>query len=299
MFSSINLCTSILPAYSFADAVEIAIESGFHGIELRVKDDFHQSLAELEKHGPALRGSLEQRDLQIPILNSYAGVNEPADRLLECARRMGVPRVRLVLPRSARAGVAQLSREQEIIPSYAPDGGPQEVFRSVHRALRQLERQARRTGVKILLELHWGTIMSSFTGAWLLLQDFDPACIGVTLDPANMVVEGREDWEFGIQLLRPYIDNVHVKNAVWSSNRGAWCWHWSPIFDGMVNWSEMIGLLDGIGYSGDYAVEDFLTPRGDKTEAQSHLSAARLELAALTERAGFINTSYASAGEFS
>jgi sugar phosphate isomerase/epimerase len=283
MLSSINLCTSILPAFSFSDVVEIALESGYQGIELRVKDDFHQSLAELEQHGPALRRSLEQRGLQIPILNSYAGVDQPADRLIECARRMGVPRLRLVLPRSAKAAVARLSREQEIIPSYAAEGAPQEIFRSVQQALRQLERQARRTGVKILLELHWGTIMSSFTAAWLLLKDFDPGCIGVTLDPANMVVEGREDWEFGIQLMRDYIDNVHVKNAVWSSHGGNWCWHWSPVFDGMVDWSEMLALLDGIGYCGDYAMEDFLTPRGDKAQAQRHLTAARLELEAIGE----------------
>ena len=53
----------------------------------------------------------------------------------------------------------------------------------------------------------------------------------------------------------------------------------------MVNWPEIIGLLDGIGYAGDYAVEDFLTPRNNVNDASRHLEGIRTDLKCLDEHA--------------
>jgi sugar phosphate isomerase/epimerase len=280
MLSAINLCTSVLPGLSMADVVEIATAGGYQGIELRVNDDYHLSLADLERHGRELCRRLERKALSVAVLNSYIPVADEAqvDRLIECAALMGVPRVRVVLPRSARSAVAGYSSEGEIIPSYDARLDPKALFRTVQESLRRLEQKAISRGVKVLLELHWGTIMSGFCAARLLLNDIDPRAIGLTFDPANMVVEGREDWEFGIQLMREYIDNIHVKNAAWGMRRQEWCWQWSPIQDGMVDWHEMVALLNAISYRADYAIEDFLTPRMDKLRAIEHLAEARTYL---------------------
>ena len=189
-----------MPRFRYEEAIHVAAQAGFDGIELRVHEEFHQSLQNLERTGPAIRRRLSEMGLEIPVLNSYMGIDDEAgcDRLLLCAARMGVPNVRLVLPRSGAAGVSRLSREREIIPSYDARMNASDLLASVQETLRRLERKAARLGVKVLLELHWGTIMSSFTSAALLLRDLDPAAIGITFDPANMIVEGREDWEFGI-----------------------------------------------------------------------------------------------------
>lgn len=283
MFSRINLCTSVLPDFSFTDAVEIAVESGFRGIELRVKQDFHQSLEELEKSGPALCAQLEKRELKVPVLNSYLPVEDQASvsRLIQCGRRMGVPLVRLVLPRSARSAVARLSREREIIPSYDAKLDPAALFRSVRSTLCRLEPEARAARIKIILEVHWGTMMSSFSAADRLLTGLDPACIGITFDPANMIVEGKEDWEFGLQLNRERLANVHVKNAAWAHSAIGWRWHWTTLRDGMVDWPELIALLGEAGYVGEYAIEDFLAPRRDKRKAIEYLANLHCEFGAL------------------
>jgi sugar phosphate isomerase/epimerase len=283
MFSNINLCTSVLPEFSFSDAVEIAAESGYRGIELRVKQDFHQTLEYLERSGPALRNQLEKKGLHIPVLNSYLPIEDEKSvtRLIHCGGQMSVPLVRVVLPRSARSAVAGQSREKEIIPSYDAKLGAAELFHSVRSTMYHLESKARAAGIKILVELHWGTIMSSFTAADRLLSGLDPDCIGITFDPANMIVEGKEDWEFGLQLNQERIANVHVKNAAWTQSAAGWRWHWTSLRDGMVDWSELIALLDGIGYIGDYAIEDFLTPRQDKRQAIEYLARLRRDLKAL------------------
>ncbi len=46
-----NLCTAVLPKFSFNDSVDIAIQSGYQGIELRVNDNYHKSLADLDNEG--------------------------------------------------------------------------------------------------------------------------------------------------------------------------------------------------------------------------------------------------------
>jgi sugar phosphate isomerase/epimerase len=279
----INLCTSILPKNTFDEVIAMALDAGFDGIELRVADNYHQSLTTLEKTGRRLRRSLERRGLDMPVLNTYVGIDdEPqVSRLLACAQKMDVPKLRLTLPVSARASVAMLSREREIIPSYESCLPPVELVDHLRRRLGQLETMARRHGVKVLVELHWGTVMSSFSGAYLLLNGLDPACIALTFDPANMVVEGREDWEFGMELTQAYIDNVHVKNAAWSPRGEGWRWGWSPMFDGLVSWGDTVALLQKIHYEGHFAVEDFLTPRHVKADAVAHLRSVRCTLATL------------------
>lgn len=281
----LNLCTSVLPKFSFKDAVEIAISSGYQGIELRVNDNYHKSLEELSSSGASLRRQLERAGLSVPVLNSYIPVDDEqvVDQLLYCSKKMGVPKARLVLPRSCHASVSRQAKVKEIIPSYEACQKPTELMTTLKKTLRHLELKAYRAGVKILLELHWGTVMSSFSSAYLLTHDLDPNCIAITFDPANMMVEGKEDWEFGLKLIRSHIDNVHVKNMTWTSSDKDWSWEWAPVTQGMVNWAELILLLNHDQYSGDYAIEDFLVPNNSKQAAITYLTRVRSEFSDLYE----------------
>ena len=49
----------------------------------------------------------------------------------------------------------------------------------------------------------------------------------------------------------------------------------------MVDWWELVPLLQGVGYQGDYAMEDFLTPNTSKEAAIHHLTEARQEFGAI------------------
>ncbi|MBD2215307.1 sugar phosphate isomerase/epimerase [Nostoc linckia FACHB-104] len=280
MSLNLNLCTATLPNFSFTDAVEIALASGYHGIELRVSDDYHKSLQELSAQGTFIKKQLQQANLSVPVLNTYIPVEDDhsVDQLLECCQKMAVPKARLVLPKSYGASVAKIANVKEIIPSFeVTDREPVELIKTLNKKLRQIERKAYKAGVKILLELHWGTVMSSFSSAYLLTSDLDPGCIAITFDPANMMVEGKEDWEFGLKLIGSHIDNVHVKNVSWFSSNKGWSWEWAPVGTGMVNWPELICLLNRNRYSGDYAIEDFLVPNHSKQAAIAYLCSVHNE----------------------
>jgi sugar phosphate isomerase/epimerase len=142
-------------------------------------------------------------------------------------------------------------------------------------ALVHLESRARTAGVQVLLELHWGTVMSSFSSAYLLVRELDPRFIGITFDPANMIVEGKEDWEYGLSLICDYIANVHVKNVSWKLTDEGWTWEWSEMHQGMLDWPHLIFLIRQTGYRGHCAIEDFRVPCDSVENAVRHISEVR------------------------
>ncbi len=118
--------------------------------------------------------------------------------------------------------------------------------------------------------------MSSFTSAHYLVGDLDPDAVAVTFDPANMVIEGKEDWEYGVQLLREHVANVHIKNVSWLRDEDSWKWRWDGLQQGMVDWPQLFRLLADADYRGMFAMEDFRVPR-NFDEALGHLRKLREE----------------------
>lgn len=100
--ANINLCTAVLPKFSFQDVIDIAASSGYQGVELRVSGDYHKSLNDLDMESHFLKRGIEKAGLKVPVLTSYIPVDdeESVDRLLRNAEKMDVPKARLVLPRS-------------------------------------------------------------------------------------------------------------------------------------------------------------------------------------------------------
>jgi sugar phosphate isomerase/epimerase len=285
MVTIMNLCTSTLPGFNFEQALEIASLSGCRGIELRIADEHHLSLENALSNGVSISRAIKARNLEQSVLNSYIAVEDTqaVDQLIYSAQIMQTPKIRVVLPRAAHAAVAQQARINEGIPAYESDYHPAEIINRLRSCLANLEVKAQRAGVQILLELHWGTVMSSFTSAYLLVKDLDPDWIGITFDPANMLVEGKEDWEFGLRLLGKHIANVHVKNVVWKPSAEGWTWCWAPLKQGMIDWVELTSLLNQAGYQGDYAIEDFLAPQDYAKNSIEHIKNLRETLQEMLE----------------
>ena len=91
--------------------------------------------------------------------------------------------------------------------------------------------------------------------------------------------------DYGIDLLRDYLANVHIKNASWVRQAGNWTWQWDGLQQGMVPWPQLFGLLAARGYRGMLAMEDFLVPRSYDA-ALEHLAALRREATLLLSQAG-------------
>ena len=123
--------------------------------------------------------------------------------------------------------------------------------------LEKLARQLEGTGVKALLEIHFGTIFSSPALAFELLRDMDPESIGVVLDPANLVIEGSMDLRLALDMIGPFVDLVHVKNICWertaAGNGAGGSTSWT---EGMCDWAAVVPALKAIGYDGWLSFEN-------------------------------------------
>lgn len=284
MDSRLNLCTSTLPAFALNDALTLAAGAGYQGVELRVHDQYHVSLPRLYYQCSQIKRCIEANKLNLALYNTYYGVTNACaiDTLIRICQRTGVKYFRVALPLAAKADVRRQAFEQAVVPSYEHQARPTEVLRSVKICLQDLARKTKAAGVTALVEIHWGTVMSTFTGAHYLVGDLDPRAVAITFDPANMVIEGKEDWEYGIYLLQEHVTNVHIKNVAWRWNEDGWKWHWEKLQLGMVDWRQLFGLLIEADYRGTFAMEDFCVPR-NFDGALEHLRELREETRFLLE----------------
>ena len=136
-----------------------------------------------------------------------------------------------------------------------------DLLKESKRKLKVLSGYGEKYGVRSLVELHHGYLHESCSGAYNLLKDFDPRLVGVIHDPQNMVVDGKERWQMGFEILGSYLAYVHFKNSIFTeAEDGKWKWELSPIKDGLVDWEEVIDALKNTGFNG-YLCNEYL---GDK-----------------------------------
>jgi len=65
-------------------------------------------------------------------------------------------------------------------------------------------------GIKLILETHCGTMITSPALAWNVVRHFSPEHIGVIFDIANFGREGEVNPVLAVSVLRDYIDCVHI-----------------------------------------------------------------------------------------
>lgn len=125
------------------------------------------------------------------------------------------------------------------------------------RQLAELADVAGKQGVRLAVQLHGGTIHGSGAQTAALLEGVDPVLVGAYPDPGNQVVQdGREDWRFTFDVLRPWLCCVGVKNGAWfpaelkPSGQRNWRSDWLGLAEGMVPWDDIIAHLKQSGYDG-------------------------------------------------
>jgi sugar phosphate isomerase/epimerase len=129
------------------------------------------------------------------------------------------------------------------------------------------------SGLRLCLETHFGSITPSTALVMGVLEAFSPAQVGVMWDPANTIYEGSEIPAMALDLLGPYLAEVHLKNGAWKREEdGKWNFEFCDLSQGLVQWPAVLGMLDEIPYHGPLIVEDYRW-----TEPEAKLAAARQE----------------------
>jgi len=135
------------------------------------------------------------------------------------------------------------------------------------RAREQLEQLAplcERYGVRAVYQLHAGTLVTSPSAAWMIVNDLPPEWIGVEIDPGNQAYEGYENWFRSARLLREYVVAAGVKDAAIKQDIAhaddpgkGWGRPFVPLYEGITNWHDFVKALAEIDFSGTFVFMPF------------------------------------------
>lgn len=140
--------------------------------------------------------------------------------------------------------------------------------------------------VKVALEIHGYTIHPSASLAYRIVSHWPPERICVIYDPQNMVSDGYETTEIGLELLGSYLEHLHVgghkpvPKERTATGTVEWDWPGCPMAEGLYNYPRLLKKLKAMGYGGFLSVEDFRdTPLEEKLrEGIAYLRAVEAKL---------------------
>jgi sugar phosphate isomerase/epimerase len=250
--------TVMLPTMAPEEAVQELQSAGYDGVEWRVTsidDEIRKqepsfwgnnlcTLACNESEANRARRLTESVGLAVSNLGTYVMVDDlvGVEGAMRFAQIAGAPSIRVRV-----ASIEGSTYARRIAEARAH--------------LSEIEEMARARHIRALVEIHHRTICSSASSAFHLISPFDPEVLGIIYDPGNMVYEGFEDYQLGLELIQPYLAHVHIKNAAYLRPHGGGVWApcWAPLEDGVVDFPRFFAALRSVGYNGWLSLEDFDT----------------------------------------
>ncbi len=259
----LSLTSVMLPRWDLKTTFKKLEKHGYEGIELRCR--YNDPNAELSYWGRHLTDvspdNILDKAAQIRDLSNETGVRvctlasnftydktEIIEKIFKGARAIDSDNPPLI-----RVGAQHHDRQAPYIPQ----------FLKARVGFADLVEMARDYGVKIIYEIHVGTIAVSASRTIALLENFDPNHIGAIWDVPNMIRVGLEDSKMGLELLGPYLAHVHIGNATpvqtQRDETGSmkWQWDFSDLREGMADIPQIIQDLKDVGYRGYISLEEF------------------------------------------
>jgi sugar phosphate isomerase/epimerase len=218
----------------------------------------------VDEKAEELRALTEKYGLEINALATYLDCSDAPEKIEKCmiaAKKMGCGRIRVnSLKYDAAKGYTQL-------------------FGEAVAGFKKVEELAKKHGIKADFEMHHGTITASASSARRLASFFDPQYIGVIYDTGNIVYEGYEEYQLALEVLGPYLDLVHIKNAKWVrkevDGKEVFRPDWAPFTDGHADFERVFKALKAVGYDGYVTFEDFSSEETSDEKLKTNINFIR------------------------
>lgn len=237
----ISACTYPLRERPFEYALEVLADSGVRKADLWGRsphfpeDCDPQIIAQIE-------ASSARTGVAIANLGTYPGRNFASDDEAERAAEME-SMVRTI-DAAARLGC----RSIRVMPGHGED--PAMIDR-IAPLLAESAAHAELMGVLLGMENHRGSIAGNPEDAVALCEAVGSPWFGVLYEPCNLLSKG-EDYREAFDTFSDWIVHVHVKDGKRMEDGSFQRVH---LGEGEVDPAWVIEALEGIGYTGDYALE--------------------------------------------
>jgi sugar phosphate isomerase/epimerase len=239
------LFTKPLGSLSLEALAEQVATCGYDGVDLTVRPKGHVDPQNVRAELPHARDILRDRGLTIGLATT--GITEADDPVTE--------------PTFAALAECGVRHAKLGYWPFDPARRLREQIDEVRRRLDGIEALARKHGVTACVHTHSGDMMTA-VGAVVaqLLKGRDPRVVGVQLDPGHLTVEGGlGGWKQSLDLLREHTAVVAVKAFRWfhedTPSGPRQRARMAPLQDGMVNWRDVFGVINGCGFDGVVTID--------------------------------------------
>lgn len=196
---------------------------GLDACNLVVREDFWVEPGNIPERAPGVVSALREAGLKVELATMRVGADEIGSRpeMLEQVAELGVKAVRF--------GYFQ--------------SGSDDAWGLARRGMEKVARAAQRAGIKAVVHVHQGTLITDSTAALKLVDGLPVEHVGVMLDPGNQYREGWEDFGAAMDRLGPYHCAWGVKDwrVPHRDSPGAWvpcgedgCIDWPGLFHSMA-----------------------------------------------------------------
>jgi sugar phosphate isomerase/epimerase len=229
-FGEIKICifSKHLQWLNYPDMASAAAALGFDGIDLTVRRKGHVEPERVAEDLPKAVKALEQAGLKVYMLTTdITSADQPYTELvLRTAAQLGI--------RYYRMGWLPYQENMSIEQSL-------ENFKQSFSKLATLNKQYQIHGA---YQNHAGSRFgAALWDLWLVIKDIDPQWLGCQYDIRHATVEGSSSWPLGLQLMRPHIRTLDIKDFKWANKNGNWQLENVSLGEGMVNFSHFFKLL--------------------------------------------------------
>ena len=233
--------SKMLQEFSIDEMGDIVKDLGFAGVDLTVRPGGHVLPERVEADLEPAVELLRDKGLEVPMLTT--ALESPAD-----------PTAEPIFEAAAACGVTKLKLGYWPVPRF---GALRDLIADARQRLLGLNALAEKYGVSANIHTHSGDFLSAQAGVvWMLIEPFDPACMGAYPDLCHLGLEGsRSGWKQALDLFGDRINIVGVKNAgLFQERDAAGTVHWQaklvPVSEGLTPFPEAFSCLHQLGFDG-------------------------------------------------
>jgi L-ribulose-5-phosphate 3-epimerase len=236
---SLHVFSKPLHDNSYEETAQMIAAAGFEGIDYAVRHGGHVVPEQVRDDLPRAVAAARAAGLKVEMIaTDIVRADDPHTiPILETAAKLGIT--------SYRLGRFKYDVTVGIWESL-------QRFKSVVRELAQLNE---RYGLHGAIQNHAGTnVGGAIWDIFELVRDLDPRWIGCQYDIRHATVEGAQSWPITLQLIRPWVRSIDVKDFRWGQAPGKETIEDVPIGEGVVDFAEYFRLVRELKISGPCSV---------------------------------------------
>jgi len=259
-----SVTSVILPDFGVVETCQLLQELGYDGVEWRVRDTSPEAVGK----GYSFWGA-HKTDL------SPANLASKADEVARICREHGlaIPAIASDLRSDDREGIKRLADGVARLGSvpirlqaccgYNRTAPYPELYERAVSSFAEAVEILKPHGIKVLIEIHGGTLMVSASLAYRIASNFPPDSMGVIYDVNNMALDGFETFRIGMELLGGYLQHCHaggwrpVEKGRRMDGALGWAYEGCDLAGSILDIPLFLSDLKAVGYQGYVSIEDF------------------------------------------